>query len=276
MTRPSAGGTAKPASGRGTAKSPPAGAAGKPADAGTGKSAAGGAGKSAAGGAGKSAAGGAGKPAAGGAGKPADAGTGKSAAGGAGNGRPGRRPGGPDTRGEIVRAARDSFAAKGFTATSIRAIAREAGVDAALVHHYFDSKDELFIESMALPVDPRQVAARIVDGPRDELGRRIATVFLGVWESPDGQQRMKAIFRSVVSSDEVARIMREGITQMIIQPVSRTLDVPDAQLRVTLAATQLIGIAMARYLVNLEPVASVDLATLIDRLGPVLQLHLTG
>ncbi|MFI6828955.1 MULTISPECIES: TetR family transcriptional regulator [unclassified Kribbella] len=191
-------------------------------------------------------------------------------------GRAGRRPGGPDTRGEILRAARESFADKGFTATSIRAIAREAAVDAALVHHYFDSKDELFIEAMAIPVDPRRIAARIIDGPRDELGRRIATAFLGVWESAEGQQRMKAIVRSVVSSDEVARIMREGITRMIIQPVSKMLDVPDAQLRVTLVATQLIGLAMARYLIELEPVASVDLATLIDRLGPVLQLHLTG
>ena len=194
----------------------------------------------------------------------------------AGSGRAGRRPGGPDTRGEILGAARKAFADKGFSSTSIRAVAREAGVDAALVHHYFDSKDELFIEAMGIPVDPRQIAAEILDGPREEIGRRIATVFLGIWESPEGQQRMKAIFRSVVTSDEVARLMREGITQMIIQPISRTLDVPDAHLRVSLAATQLIGAAMARYLVGLEPVASVDLATLIDRLAPVLQLHLTG
>jgi AcrR family transcriptional regulator len=191
-------------------------------------------------------------------------------------GRPGRRPGGPDTRGEILGAARKAFADRGFTGTSIRAVAREAGVDAALVHHYFDSKDELFIEAMAIPVDPRQIAERILDGPREEIGRRIATVFLGVWESPEGQQRMTAIFRSVVTSDDVARIMREGIGQMIIGPVSRALDVPDAQLRVSLVASQLIGAAMARYLVGLEPIASVDLATLIDRLAPVLQLHLTG
>jgi AcrR family transcriptional regulator len=188
----------------------------------------------------------------------------------------GRRPGGPDTRGEIMKAARASFAEKGFTATSIRAVAREAGVDAALVHHYFASKDELFIESMALPMDPRQVAANVLNGPNDELGRRIATVFLGIWESPDGQQRMKAIFRSIVTSDEVARVMREGITQMILIPVSRVLDAPDAQLRVTMVATQLIGVAITRYLVDLEPVASVDVQTLIDRLAPVLQLHLFG
>jgi AcrR family transcriptional regulator len=189
---------------------------------------------------------------------------------------PGRRPGGPDTRGEILQAARESFADKGFSATSIRAVARQAGVDAALVHHYFDSKEELFIEAMAIPVDPRQIAATIVNGPRTEIGRRIATAFLGVWESPEGQQRMKALFRSVVSSDEVARMMREGISQMIIQPVSQTLDAPDAQLRVGMVATQLVGVAIVRYLVGLEPVASVDVETLIDRLAPVLQQQLTG
>ncbi|MFI5690751.1 TetR family transcriptional regulator [Kribbella sp. NPDC051586] len=189
---------------------------------------------------------------------------------------PGRRPGGPDTRGEILQAARESFADKGFAATSLRAVARQAGVDAALVHHYFDSKEELFIETMAIPVDPRQIAATIIGGPRAEIGRRIATAFLGVWESPEGQQRMKALFRSVVSSDEVARMMREGISQMIIQPVSQMLDVPDAQLRVGMVATQLVGVAIVRYLVGLEPVASIDVETLIDRVAPVLQLHLTG
>jgi AcrR family transcriptional regulator len=158
----------------------------------------------------------------------------------------------------------------------MRAVARQAEVDAALVHHYFDSKEELFIEAMALPVDPRQIAAQILAGPREQIGRRIATAFLGIWESPDGQQRMKALFRSVVSSDEVARMMREGISQMVVQPISQMLDVPDAQLRVGLVATQLVGAAVVRYLVGLEPIASVDVETLIDRLAPVLQQHLTG
>ncbi|WP_427888325.1 TetR family transcriptional regulator [Kribbella sp. GL6] len=189
---------------------------------------------------------------------------------------PGRRPGGPDTRGEILDAARESFADKGFAATSMRAVARQAGVDAALVHHYFDSKDELFVEAMAIPVDPRVIAARILDGPPEQMGRRIATAFLGVWETPDGQQRMQALFGSIASSDQVARMMREGIGQMIIQPVSQSLDVPDAALRVGLVGSQLIGAAIMRYVVRLEPVASVDLETLVDRLAPVLQQHLTG
>jgi AcrR family transcriptional regulator len=193
----------------------------------------------------------------------------------AGAGRAGRRPGGPDTRGEILRAARESFADKGFAATSIRAIAREAGVDAALVHHYFDSKDSLFIEAMSLPIDPRKVAAGILDGPREELGRRIVTIFLGVWESDEGQQRMKAMLRSVVTSDEVARLMREGITKMILEPVSQVLGLSDAKLRVTLIATQLIGLALVRYVVELEPVASTDVATLVDRITPAIEQYLT-
>lgn len=195
--------------------------------------------------------------------------------GGAAGRSPGRRPGGPDTRGEILDAARESFASKGFAATSIRGVAREAGVDAALVHHYFGGKDELFIEAMALPIDPREVAARILGGPQDELGRRIATTFLGVWESPDGQQPMKAMLRSVVSSDDMAKLMRESITRMIIGPVSESLGVPDAGLRVSLVASHLIGMALARYLVELEPLASTDIAVLIDRMSPVLQHYLT-
>jgi AcrR family transcriptional regulator len=188
----------------------------------------------------------------------------------------GRRPGGPDTRGEILRAARESFAGNGFAGTSLRGVARAAGVDAALVHHYFAGKDELFVEAMALPIDPRQVAATIVGGPRDELGRRIVTVFLGVWESADGQQRMKALLRSMVSSDQVAQLMRDGLTRMIIGPVSETLGVPDARLRVSLVASQLVGIALVRYLLELDPITATSTAELIDRIAPALQQYLTG
>jgi AcrR family transcriptional regulator len=188
---------------------------------------------------------------------------------------PGRRPGGPDTRGEILTAARESFASKGFDRTSIRGVARAAGVDAALVHHYFGGKDDLFIESMALPVDPRLIARTVVDGPREELGRRIIETFLGVWESPEGQQRMKALLRSAVSTDEVAHLMRDGVSRMILIPVSQVLGTPDARLSVSLVASQLIGMALARYLLELEPLASATPAEVADRMAPVLQSYLT-
>jgi AcrR family transcriptional regulator len=188
---------------------------------------------------------------------------------------PGRRPGGPDTRGEILTAARESFASKGFGGTSIRGVAREAGVDAALVHHYFGGKDELFIEAMALPIDPRVVASTVLDGPREGLGRRIIETFLGVWESPEGQQRMKAVLRSAVSTEDVAQLLRDGIGRMIMLPVAHALGTPDARLRVSLVASQLIGVALMRYLVELEPLASVSAAEVADRIAPILQSYLT-
>jgi len=110
----------------------------------------------------------------------------------------------------------------------------------------------------------------------EEIGRRIITVFLGVWESPDGQQRMKGLLRSVVTSEEVSRLVREGLLQMIIEPVSAVLGVPDARLRVSLVASQLLGVALARYLVELEPLATATPAEVIDRIAPVLQHHLTA
>jgi AcrR family transcriptional regulator len=188
---------------------------------------------------------------------------------------PGRRPGGPDTRGEILAAARESFAGKGFDGTSIRGVARQAGVDAALVHHYFSGKDELFIEAMALPIDPRVVAGTVLDGPHEGLGRRIIETFLGVWESPEGQQRMKAVLRSAVNTEDVAKLMRDGISRMIMLPVSQALGTPDARLRVSLVSSQLIGLALMRYLIELEPLASVSSAELADRIAPILQSYLT-
>lgn len=187
----------------------------------------------------------------------------------------GRRPGGPDTRGEILAAARESFASKGFDRTSIRGVARDAGVDAALVHHYFDGKEELFIAALELPVDPRMIAAALMQGPVDDLGVRILTTFLGVWESGDGQSRMKAMLRGAVTSDEVAKMLREGITRMILAPVSAKLGTPDAPQRVALVASQLMGLALIRYVIELEPLASAHTDELIARVAPTLQSYLT-
>jgi AcrR family transcriptional regulator len=188
----------------------------------------------------------------------------------------GRRPGGPDTRGEILAAARESFAGKGFDRTSIRGVARDAGVDAALVHHYFGGKDGLFVEAMSLPIDPRMVADRVLAGPREEIGRRVIENFLGVWEAPENRQRMAALLRTIAGSQEMAHLMRDGISRVILIPVSQFLDTPDARLRVSLVASQLIGMAMARYLLELDPLASATPAEVADRIAPVIQSYLTG
>ncbi|MFC0626517.1 TetR/AcrR family transcriptional regulator [Kribbella deserti] len=187
----------------------------------------------------------------------------------------GRRPGGPDTRGEIVAAARESFASKGFDRTSIRGVARDAGVDAALVHHYFDGKEDLFIAALELPIDPRVIATELMRGPLDELGARIVTTFLSVWETDAGQARMKAMLRGAVTSEEVAKMVREGITRMIFTPVAAVLGTPDATQRVALVASQLMGLALARYVIELEPLASATPDEVITRIAPTLQGYLT-
>jgi AcrR family transcriptional regulator len=189
---------------------------------------------------------------------------------------PGRRPGGPDTRGEILTAARETFAAKGFEGTSMRAVARAAGVDPALVHHYFDGKESLFIEAMELPIDPRMVAARVLDGPVDTLGERIIRTFLGVWESPESRVRLKAMLRAVLGSEDVAHLLRDAIAQLILAPVSSVLEVPDARLRISLVASQLMGAALVRYILELEPLASATPDEVVERIAPTLQRYLFG
>ena len=121
----------------------------------------------------------------------------------------GRRPGGPDTRAAIVDAARSSFAANGYDKASLRGIARDAGVDPALVHHYFDGKAALFAETMAVPVNPSELIERVLDGDRERLGWRLVDTFLTVWEPPERRDGLVALVRSSLTSEEAARMLRE-------------------------------------------------------------------
>jgi AcrR family transcriptional regulator len=189
---------------------------------------------------------------------------------------PGRRPGGPDTRGEILVAARETFADKGFEGTSLRGVARAAGVDAALVHHYFDSKESLFIEAMEFPVDPRMVAARIWDGPVDQVGERLVRMFLTVWDAPETRASMQALLRSAVGNENIARLIRDALGRLVFGPVLALLDVPDADLRISLVASQLVGLAMARYVLELEPLSTAPLEDVVARVAPSVQRYLTG
>ncbi|TNH27142.1 TetR/AcrR family transcriptional regulator [Micromonospora orduensis] len=191
--------------------------------------------------------------------------------------RTGRRPGNPGTRESILDAARAAFAERGFDAASIRAIAGTAGVDPALVHHYFGSKDQLFLAAMNLPVDPGQLVPRVLAGDRDGVGERMVRVFLGVWDSPAGSAGV-ALLRSAVSNEWTARLLREFITTQVLRRVLEQLDVEPAQLplRGSLVATQMIGLAMMRHVVRLEPVASADPETLVAAIGPTVQRYLTG
>ncbi|MEU7847590.1 TetR family transcriptional regulator [Micromonospora parva] len=191
--------------------------------------------------------------------------------------RTGRRPGKPGTREAILDAARAAFAERGFDAASIRAIAGTAEVDPALVHHYFGSKDQLFLAAMNFPVDPGQLVPKVLAGDRDAVGERMVRTFLGVWDSPAGSAA-QALLRSAVSNEWTARLLREFVTTQVLRRVLENLDVDPAELplRGSLVATQMIGLAMMRHVVRLEPVASADPETLVAMVGPTIQRYLTG
>ncbi|MET8907057.1 TetR family transcriptional regulator [Micromonospora sp. NPDC004551] len=191
--------------------------------------------------------------------------------------RTGRRPGNPDTREAILAAARAAFAERGFDAVSIRAIATAAGVDPALVHHYFGTKEELFRATVAIPVDPARLLPAVMAGGPDRVGERLVRTFLTVWDSPVGGAAV-ALLRSAVSSEWTARLLREFLTTQVLRRVLDQLDVDPAQLplRGGLVATQVAGLAMMRYVIRLEPIASADAETLVAAVGPTVQRYLTG
>lgn len=190
--------------------------------------------------------------------------------------RRGRRPAGGDTRGAILTAARQAFGARGYDATSIRGVAAAAGVDPGLVLHYFTSKASLFAAAMDLPVDvPALVQALLATGTAG-LGERLARFFLGLWDNPDARAPMLAVIRSAVSHEDAGAMLREFLTEALLGRIATALDVSTPQLRASLAGSQMIGLAMARYVVRIEPLASTDTETIVAWIAPTLQRYLAG
>jgi AcrR family transcriptional regulator len=192
--------------------------------------------------------------------------------------RTGRRPGNPDTREAILAAAREAFAERGFDGASIRAIATSAGVDPALVHHYFGTKDQLFLATMNAPFDPRELLPQAIAGPRDQVGERLVRLFLRVWDSPPGRTAGEALLRSAVTNEWTARLMREFVTTQILRRAMEHLELDPAQapLRASLVGSQLAGVAMARYILKVEPLASAPAEAVVAAVGPTVQRYLTG
>jgi AcrR family transcriptional regulator len=161
--------------------------------------------------------------------------------------RSGRRRGSPDTRDSILEAARRLFADKGFDATTVRAIAGDAGVDPAMIHHFFGTKEELFRATLQFPIDPATEIPHIVAGGPGEVGLRLVGMFVKIWDSPTGAIGASLI-RSAMSNEWTARLMREFLTTQILRRIAAeiNLDPVEAPLRVSLVASQLSGLALVR------------------------------
>jgi AcrR family transcriptional regulator len=190
--------------------------------------------------------------------------------------RTGRRPGRSGTREAILTAARESFTASGYDQASIRDIARRAGVDPALVHHYFGTKQELFAEAIDLPMDLVAVVEAFVGGDRDQIGERVVGLMLSVWDTRTDRSPLVALVRSAVTSEDAARMLREFMVSVLFERLAQALRSPDAKLRASLAASQMMGLLIARYIVRIEPLASLPAAQVVAAIGPNVQRYLTG
>jgi AcrR family transcriptional regulator len=188
--------------------------------------------------------------------------------------RRGRRPGSPDTRAAILAVARAAFAAKGFAGTSVRGIASDAGVDAALVHHYFKTKDDLFLAALELPVDPRQVLLPALAGGVEGAAERMLRVFLSVWDDPELRLPLVGVFRGVVDVDG-QRLLRDGFLPVVLEPVGVALGIDRPGLRMPLVASQVFGLILMRYVLAVEPIASMPADDVVAIYAPTIQRYLS-
>ncbi|MGZ8801420.1 MAG: TetR/AcrR family transcriptional regulator [Mycobacterium sp.] len=193
--------------------------------------------------------------------------------------RPGRPPGTSDTRDRILTSARELFARNGIDNTSIRAIATDAGVDPALVHHYFGTKTQLFAAAIQIPIDPMAIIGPLREVPVDQIGRVLPSLLLSLWDSELGKGLI-ATLRSILAGSNAVdiSIVRSFLQDVITAEVGSRVDDPpgSGQLRVQFVASQLVGIVMARYILELEPFKSLPVQQVVDTIAPNLQRYLTG
>lgn len=190
--------------------------------------------------------------------------------------RPGRPPGTSDTRDRILASARELFARNGIGNTSIRAIAAAAEVDPALVHHYFGTKEQLFAAAVHIPIDPMAVIGPIREVPVDELGLMLPSLLLPLWDSEIGAAFI-ATLRSLLAGNEVG-LIRSFLQDVITVEVGSRVDTPPGSgaTRVQFVASQLVGVVMARYILELEPFKSLPVQQIAETIAPNLQRYLTG
>ncbi|MEE2569439.1 TetR family transcriptional regulator [Pseudarthrobacter sp. J64] len=196
---------------------------------------------------------------------------------GARRGRRSGRSGNPGSREDILAAAGRLFAEHGYDGTSLRQVAREAGVDPAMVHHFFKGKEELFALSVALPADPAEVLRGVSEQDPAVRAEAVVRAVLRLWESP-AQHGLIAFIRGTIGSRARTILLRETVTRTILTRVMAGVPGSPAEvsLRGNLVASQMVGLMMARYVVRLEPLASISPEEVVALLSPTIQRYLTG
>ncbi|WP_342037999.1 TetR family transcriptional regulator [Brevibacterium ammoniilyticum] len=186
-----------------------------------------------------------------------------------------------DAREAIAKAAASEFAERGYDAASMRGIARRAGVDPSLVHHYFDSKAALFAEAVRLPVRPDRIVRRALDAPLNRLGESIVTTVLTAWENPKVRPIGITLLKTAIGGSGAGGLLRQFMVRELGRAIAGRLetegiDPAEADLRATLVMSQMAGVLIVRHVIGIEPLASEPIAEVIARVSVSVQGHLDG
>jgi AcrR family transcriptional regulator len=186
----------------------------------------------------------------------------------------GRRPGQTETKEKILDAARNRFAEHGYDGATVRGIAADAGVNAALLHHFFGTKELLFVDAMNLPVNPVELVPSVLTGPREAIGERVVRLILSIWDSPEGRTPLLAMIRSATTNEQVATMMRQFLDRVLFSRMAEAGGISKA--RVAGAAAQLMGVALLRYIVRVPPLADASDDEIVALVAPSIQLYFDG
>jgi AcrR family transcriptional regulator len=189
--------------------------------------------------------------------------------------RTGRRPGRSSTRQAILDAARRLFAERGYEGATMRAIAAEAGVDAALVVHFFGNKATLLAEAVDWPFDPEVEMPKLLAGGRRQVGRRVVELFIRTWDDEGTRSPILTLLRAATTEPRAAELMRDFLHRRLFTPLMARLDADQPDLRTDLVIAQLIGLGMTRYVIGLDRLASAEAAEVVDLIAPTVQRYLT-
>lgn len=176
----------------------------------------------------------------------------------------------------ILKAASKEFAHVGYEAASLRSVARRAGVDPALVHHYFKDKSDLFVQSMHIPINPGRIIAEAASAPLDQMGEALTRALLDTWRKPAFRTAATAMVRGLISSSRATNMLRPFLHEQIFSRLGSRLPQGQAEQRVALVASQIIGLIISRYIIDLEPLVSMEDQQVIELVAPTIQRYLTG
>jgi AcrR family transcriptional regulator len=193
--------------------------------------------------------------------------------------RRGRRQGEPVSRQAVLAAAKSRFATEGYEKTTLRAIAQDAHVDPSMVLYLFGSKADLFRQSLRLIVDPGLLVAALTGGPGDDadVGTRMVRTYMRIWESPDTGPTMVAMLQSATSNSDAHDAFRGFMQNYVLTAVSEVLGGGEqARLRAMLAASQLVGTAVLRYVMKIPPLATLSSDEVVRLIAPTVTRYLTA